>query len=410
MSDPVRFGPDEAAHLLGRLQFGVRADEVDRAVRDGLNDTLERLLSNQPESPAFQEAEQALRSTAYATGSIDDLKTWWHFRLLQSANPLREKLTLFWHNHFATSNAKVNSVPMMAAQNDLFRGHALESFRGLLFAAARDPAMLVWLDGNANRKRHANENFAREVMELFTLGIGNYTEADIQEAARAFSGWHLRDKAFWFNTSQHDPGSKTIFGQTGRYTGQNVLELCLDQPACPRFLAKKLLMFVMTSAPTNEQIDRVAELYRKHDLQTGPVLRDVCRSAEFFAPEQRRAIIKSPLDFVLGTLRVACERIQWNAVRELLAKLGQDVFEPPSVKGWDGGRQWIQSTGWILRWNFVTELLHGTKFGTLRGDFHETLGDDWQRLLLGQNANVELPADQQAALHVMLSLPEYQLM
>lgn len=422
------WGPTEAVHLLGRLQFGVRPEEVDRAVAEGLDATLDRLLAPQAETAAFIEAENSLRHNAIATGEIADLKAWWLFRMQSSANPLVEKLALFWHNHFATSNAKVRSVPQMLAQNDLFRQHATRSFRGLLHAVARDPAMLVWLDGNANRKRHPNENFAREVMELFSLGIGNYTEHDIQEAARAFTGWHLRDKEFWFNASQHDPSDKTVFGKTGRYDGAAVIDLCLDHPACPKFLAMKLLRMFVTSQPSDELVTHVAGLYRKHDLATGPVLRDVGRSQEFFATEHRRAIIKSPLDFVLGTLRPLAEPIRWPPVVETLARLGQDVFEPPSVKGWDGGRQWIHSTAWIQRWNFITALVHSNEVGGLRRDGVFAAVDPvaaWEQLFLGGQPTPEGHAAVIAqwsdasgndrdrrirTLHTLLSLPEYQLM
>lgn len=428
MRNTISFQAPEAVHLLSRLQFGVREDEVERAVREGLDATLDRLLSVQPESATFEQAEAALRATAHATSDVNDLKAWWHYRMVYSANPLREKLALHWHNHFATSYAKVKSVPMMAAQNDLFRRHAGGSFRELLHAEARDPAMLVWLDGNANRKRHPNENFAREVMELFSLGIGNYTEHDIQEAARGFSGWHLRDKAFWFNAVQHDGTEKTIFGKTGRYQGDDVLNLCLDHPACPRFLALKLLRTFVTSTPTPAQRDQVAALYQKFDLQTAPVLREVCRSPEFFAPELRRNLIKSPLDFVLGTLRPLAAQIHWQPVRELLARMGQDVLEPPSVKGWDGGRQWIQSTGWILRWNFVADLVSSGKFANLRQDLWsapEPMLERLELLLLGGNPEPAVHAAlirqreeaggdetnrRKAALQMLLSLPEYQLM
>lgn len=416
------FPPDDAVHLLSRLQFGVHPAELERAVRDGLDATLDRLLTPQPESESFRRTEQALRAAAYATSEIGPLKTWWHYRMLHSANPVVEKLTLHWHNHFATSYAKVKSVPRMAVQNDLFREQALGSFRELLHAVARDPAMLVWLDGNANRKRHPNENFAREVMELFSLGIGNYSEHDIQEAARAFSGWHLRDQAFWFNTTQHDPGDKTIFGRTGRYRGDDVLELCLDHPACSRFLAYKLLRTFVTSTPAAERIEEVAGWYARHHLATGPVLREVCHAPWFWEAETRRAMIKSPLDFVLGTLKPVAAEIHWPAVREVLAKLGQDVFEPPSVKGWDGGRQWIQSTGWIVRWNFLTELLEGSRFATL-GPLAELPADlaQWETLWLGGRPTPEAHAlleqawrdgtgDRRELLALLWALPDYQLM
>ncbi len=424
----VSFGPAEATHLLTRLQFGVLPDEVETAVQDGLDATLERLLTWQPESEEFETAEAALRSTACATGQIGDLQTWWHYRMIATANPVREKLTLHWHNHFATSYARVRSVPQMAVQNDLFRAQAHGSFRDLLPAVARDPAMLVWLDGQNNRKRHPNENFAREVMELFCLGVGNYTEQDIQEAARAFSGWHLRNAAFWWNESQHDPGEKTIFSHKGRWKGDDVLTFCLDHPACPQFLAYKLLRSFVTASPSTSLLHRTAAAYERHRLETRPVLLELCRSPEFFAPEMRRTMIKSPLEFVLGTLRRLVTVYPWKDVRELLVQLGQAVFEPPSVKGWDGDRQWIQSTGWILRWNFLQQLLQ-RPFGTFRPDIQsgkESLLADWNLQLLGDRVQPEvlqaLEAEWQstqgqsnqtrvqAYLQLALSLPEYQLM
>src|SRR5436305_94915 len=172
----------EAAHLLSRAQYGATSEDLARAEAAGLEKTLDRLLIPQPEPASFQSAEILLRRTAFDTGSIADLKAWWLYRMLNSANPLVEKMALFWHNHFATSNAKVQSVPHMAAQNDLIRRHATGSFRELLHGMARDVAMLIWLDGSANRKRQPNENFAREVMELFSLDVGHYTEQDIKEA------------------------------------------------------------------------------------------------------------------------------------------------------------------------------------------------------------------------------------
>ena len=168
----------EATHLLWRTQFGASHEEIGQAVDDGLEKTLDRLLTPQAESVEFESANRLLRQNAFDTGNIDNLKAWWLYRMLNSANPLVEKMALFWHNHFATSNAKVQSVEHMAAQNDLIRRMAVGNFRELLSGMTRDVAMLFWLDGNANRKRHANENFAREVMELFSLDVGNYTEIE----------------------------------------------------------------------------------------------------------------------------------------------------------------------------------------------------------------------------------------
>lgn len=414
----IVFDAPAAAHLLRRLQFGVTPAEIDRAVRDGLDATLDRLFTPQPETAEFTASQAALRDAAVATASVPDLKAWWLHRMAGTANPVVEKVTLFWHNHFATSISKVQSVPMMVAQNDLFRTLGQGSFRKLLTAIARDPAMLVWLDGNANRKRHPNENFAREVMELFALGLGNYTEHDIQEAARAFSGWHLRDGQFWFNDSQHDPTEKTVFGKTGRFEGQAIIDLCLDHPACPRFLAFKLLRTFVTADPAPASIDRVAGLFTKHDLALAPVLEEVCRTPEFFSAEARGSIIKSPVELILGTLRPLCERIRWPAVRDLAAQLGQDVFAPPSVKGWDGGRQWVHATAWVQRWNFLSDVTGSDRYGSLRSDVREDIVQNPQKWATAVFATPLSDAVHDAMkqtapgdrLAFALSLPEYQVM
>jgi uncharacterized protein (DUF1800 family) len=366
--DPAAHGgwsKRDATHLLWRLQYGATQAEIDEAVRAGLQDTLERRLVSQPEQPQFQSANELLRRTAFDTGSIADLKAWWLYRMLNSANPLVEKLTLFWHNHFATSNAKVQSVPNMAAQNDLIRQHALGNFRPLLHGMARDVAMLVWLDGNANRKRQPNENFAREVMELFSLDVGNYTERDIKEAARAFSGWQVRDGKFWFNPLQHDSGTKSVFGKAGDLDGDDVVDLCLAQAACPRFLAHKLLRAFVVPAPEAVLIDAVAQRLRFHDFAMTPVLRELFGSNVFFSPESRSSLIKSPLDLVLGAFRSLESHPKLSTAIPLLAALGQDVFEPPTVKGWDGGRLWISSASMLQRANFASALVTGNSLGTI---------------------------------------------
>jgi len=425
---PHSFDREAAAHLLRRLQFGVRPDEIERALAEGLDATLERLLTVQPESAEFQRGEAALRQTAYAASSIVSLKSWWLYRMLHSSNALREKLTLLWHNHFATSYAKVNNVPQMAAQNDLFRRHAAGDFHELLHAVARDPAMLVWLDGNANRRRHPNENFAREVMELFALGIGNYTEHDIQEAARAFTGWQLRDGAFWFNAAQHDAGTKTVFGKSGQFEGNAIIDLCLEHPACPRFLALKILRMFVTDQPVESLIAKVAAALTRSKLNVKPALRELFASAEFFAPEHRVGLIKSPVDLVVGTLRTSATRITLPAAAEVLARLGQDLFEPPTVKGWEGGRQWMQTSTWILRWNFATELIDGRgNLATLRSELWsdgKDQPDAWELAYLGRvqpevrasiamhwESTASMTAEERArsVLRFLWTLPEYQL-
>ena len=355
----------EATHLLRRTQYGATSAEIDRAITEGLDRTLDRLLTRQPETAEFESAERLLRRTAFDTGSIDDLKAWWLYRMLNTANPLVEKMSLFWHSHFATSNDKVKSVPFMAAQNDLIRTQALGNFRELLHGMARDVAMLIWLDSNANRKRQPNENFAREVMELFSLDVGHYTEQDIKEAARAFSGWHVREDRFWFNTLQHDDSDKTVLGRTGNLDGNDVIDLCLAQPACPEFLARKLLRNFALPAPSPEQVSALAGSIRKHDFRMAPVLRELLRSELFFSPEARSTLLKSPLDLVLGAHHTLETHANLTTTARVLADLGQDVFAPPTVKGWDGGRLWISSTSMLQRANFVAELATGNRFGSI---------------------------------------------
>ncbi len=424
----------DAAHLLRRTGFGATVTEIDRAVDEGLEATLQRRLAPQPESEEFDQVARLLRKTAHQTGSIGDLKAWWFYRMRYTANSLVERMALLWHDHFATSYGKVQSVKQMAAQNDAFRRHALGDFRELLHEMSRDVAMLVWLDGNANRKRHPNENFAREVMELFSLGIGNYTEADIIEAARAFSGWHVRKGEFWFNELQHDTGEKTVFGRTGNLNGDDVIELCLEQPACPRFIAVKLLRYFVQPEPQEELIAALADRIQAHNFQITPVLGELFRSRAFWAESSRLALIKSPVDLVVGSQRSLEVRSNLNASAEALEKLGQDLFQPPTVKGWDGGRDWISTTTMILRINFATELAGGERFGEmpdpaalarqLGAGSREEVVTQIAAFLLGREPATEethelAAAYQQAGgdrtarirslLQIVLSTPDYQL-
>jgi len=421
----------EAAHLLNRIQFGFTPAELERAISDGLEATLQRLIEPQPESTEFLRADSELRQTAISTANISDLKIWWLYRMRYSLNPLTEKMALLWHNHFATSNAKVNSVRHMLAQNDLIRTCATGDFKQLLHGMARDTAMLIWLDGNANRKRHPNENFAREIMELFALGVGNYTERDIQEAARAFTGWHVRDGGFWLNKLQHDESSKTVFGKTGSYDGNDIVDLCLSQAACPRFLALKLARTFVCPEPSAESLDQIANRIRHYDFQMKPVLKELLASAWFFQQDHRRALIKSPLDLVLGSLRALVEPIRWPGAMKLLADLGQNVFEPPSVKGWEGGRLWITSSSLLQRANFATELTTSQQYGPLSETVRHIEAEPTDRIVakvehwlatdsmddsvrqeLVQFHNQAQGSQEQrlrGLLQLLLTLPEYQL-
>ena len=424
----------DAAHLLRRAQYGVSPDEIERATQAGPVATIDRLIRPQAESAEFTSAEALLRQTALVTGSTANLQAWWLYRLGHSANPLTEKMTFFWHNLFATSNEKVKDVALMLAQNDLFRAQALGNYAGLLHAMARDPAMLIWLDGNANRRRHPNENFAREVMELFSLGVGNYTEKDIQEAARGFTGWHMREGVFWFNASQHDTGDKTVLGVKGNLDGDSVIDICLKQAACPRFIAMRLLKTFVMPEPGEAALAAVSASIRRNGFVMGPVLRELLTSRLFFSGEARGSLIKSPLDLVLGTQRALVPAPRLEPTISRLSALGQDLFLPPTVKGWEGGRLWISSTTYLLRANFAAELTKGDLYGQLidleaeaRRHQLQTPGEATRYycdLLLAsepaQAVRVRLEAFASSAgsqavrdrglIHLILALPEQQLM
>ncbi|HLQ44741.1 MAG TPA: DUF1800 domain-containing protein, partial [Planctomycetaceae bacterium] len=299
-----------AGHLYRRAAFGANLHELRQAVREGLPATLDRLLNVGERENVLATAGDLIarnRSNAY------DLRGWWLYTMLNSTQPLAEKMTLFWHNHFATSIAKVQRTLLMFKQNQLIRQYALGKFRPLLLAMSKDPAMLVWLDSNSNVKGRPNENYAREVMELFSLGVGNYTEADVREAARAFTGWHTDDDEFEFNPKLHDDGEKTVLGMKGKLNGDDVVRIVLDQKAAARFLVRKTYAFFISESaePPAALLEPLAEQYRKSDYDTGAVVRVVLRSRHFYSDYAYRKRIKSPVEFVLGAVRaVTTGRIQ----------------------------------------------------------------------------------------------------
>ena len=275
-------------------------------------------------------------------------------------NPFREKLTLFWHGHFATSLQKVKEPYLMWNQNELLRTNALGNFGVLLKDLSRDPAMLIWLDTRESKKEHPNENFARELMELFTLGIGNYSEDDIQQAARAFTGYKINptDQSFRWAPFQHDDGEKKFFGKTGGFYGDDIIDLILGKPECARFISKKIWEFYAYEDPRPAVVDTLAASFRGHRYEIRPTLEELFRSAEFYSPEAIRAQVKSPVQWVIQTVKILeTELPRGPVVANILRQLGQVPFAPPSVKGWDGGKAWITTSTLLLRYNLASFAL-----------------------------------------------------
>jgi uncharacterized protein (DUF1800 family) len=354
-SGPNPWDLRKAGHLYRRAAFGATWEELQTAVADGPDKAVDKLLRGREES-AFERNSRLMADSIGRVNNDGQLAAWWLYRLVMGdPHPLREKMTLFWHNHFATSNAKVRNAGYMLGMYDLMSRHALGNFCDLLQEISKDPAMMVWLDTNQNKKGQANENYARELMELFSLGIGNYTEKDIREAARAFTGWEINDGKSFLNKAQHDDGMKTVLSRTGDWSGEDIVRICLDQESCPYFICGKLFRFLVseTIPPTKELLAPLVDQFRKSGWDFGALVATVLRSNLFFAPEAYRTKVKAPVEFAVGIARALGAKPQFSALASRLEGLGQNLFHPPSVKGWDGGPAWLNAQTLLYRQNLA---------------------------------------------------------
>jgi hypothetical protein len=347
-----------AGHLYRRAAFGGTWSELHQAVAKGPGHTIDVLLRGRDGQEEFTRRATHMGQTIIRGIDENSLRAWWLYVMLNSPHPLQEKLTLCWHNHFATSNAKVNNVAHMWQQNELLRRHALGSFRTMLQEMSKDPAMMVWLDTVLSKKGMPNENYAREVMELFSLGRGNYTETDIREAARAFTGWEVKEDKYHFNKNQFDATPKTVFGKTSNFSGEDIVNLCLDKPACARFIVRKLFRCFISERliPEPNLIEPLAEKLRQSDYKIAAVVETMLRSNLFFSEHSYRNRIKSPAEFTIGTIHQLEGKVSTINLAQALDNLGQRLFSPPSVKGWDGGETWLNSTTLLLRQNVALAL------------------------------------------------------
>jgi uncharacterized protein (DUF1800 family) len=358
-------------HLHRRAGFAATWTEIQRDLKDGPKASIDRLLAGRvygEVTPAdFARAADLLGTAAGDSGDPMRLRAWWVYRMLFGPDPLGERLILLWHNHFATSNLKVDDLAAMRRQNELFRKYARAPFSELLGAVLRDPALLVWLDAPANRKGHPNENLARELMELFTLGIGHYTETDVKEAARALTGWSIKDDAFAEVGATHDPGDKTILGKKGRWKAPDLARILLEHPATAHRIAFRICQLLLgEQALPVADLDALAEGLRRRDLDVGWAVETVLRSRLFFADDQIGNRVLAPVEYVVGAAR-ALELFEPPAntliLAEWVTRLGQELFYPPNVGGWPGGRAWLTSRSLIARVNFATNIVSGQRGG-----------------------------------------------
>ncbi|MCC7372172.1 MAG: DUF1800 domain-containing protein [Chloroflexi bacterium] len=411
------------AHLLRRAGFGPSERDLTEYTALGFDGAVRRLVDYEsiPETPDRVLAEEV------------GLQVWWLSKMLHTSRPLQEKMTLFWHGLLTSGIQKVKDPNAMQAQNHLLRTHALGQYGPLLRAISRDGAMIRWLDLQTNRKGAPNENYARELLELFTLGIGNYTEDDVDEIARAFTGWSATpDGRFQFLPNQHDAGVKTILGQTGPFDGDAVSDILAAHPQTARFISTKLFRFFAYPSPEPEVIDRLAAVYRQSSGSIEAVVEAIFRSPEFVSERAYRALIKSPTELVVGALRaLGAESVPPQAV-QTMRLLGQELFNPPNVAGWFGHRSWINASTLLGRFNVLGTLATGLGNPNLGGQPVPTLfgnatspADRVQRVLdllldgeaapderdalLAYADQARRPEQLKGLFRVALTLPAYQL-
>jgi uncharacterized protein (DUF1800 family) len=435
----------KVAHLHRRAGFGATRAELLRDLEAGPEASVERLF--QPPTLPTEESEaiDGLRQTARSSSNLDLLKVCWLNRILHGPDPLREKLTLFWHGHFATSNKKVESVALMDKQNETLRTHALGGFAALLEAIIPDPAMLVWLDGGNSKKEKPNENFTREFLELFTLGVGHYTERDIREAARAFTGWVRQDSRggfretpeFTHDPAQVDKGPKTFLGLNGPWGPSDIVRITLERPEAATFLARKLYRWFIgeTTPPGPEVIESLAGEIKAHKFDIGPIVGVILRSKHFYSRAAYRQRIKSPVEFSAGLVRmleVPRPALNPLALSAACDGQGQELFVPPNVEGWVGGSVWINSGTLLERTNWAADVVWGRSENglapfdpiawsaryTLPPDraakafvellLQDDLGDDARRLALDAGRD-GAPDSLRKAIQRLANCPEFQL-
>jgi uncharacterized protein (DUF1800 family) len=397
------FGYEQARHLLNRAGFGGTPQQVEALRGMGLDRAVDHLVDydkvplgdlpeptvdpdhirppNEAERAAYAEARRAgdeerleqLRAKVLEMQGMDrrqmrEVAKWWLARMIQTPRPLEEKLTLLWHGHFASNFRSVRDSYLLWQQNRLFRQHAAGNFANLAMGIIRDPAMIKFLNNDQNRRSAPNENLARELMELFTLGEGQYTEADIKEGARALTGYTFSDNDFSFRDRSHDPGAKTILGTRGNHNGEAFVQILLTRPSCPQFVAYKLYRHFVadltsprdTTGTQRGFVNNLARTLASSNYELRPALKAMFKSEHFYHESLLSNQIKSPTQLVVGTVRMLNTPVRdLDQLHDAMGRMGQRLFDPPSVAGWDGGRTWINTSTLFVRQNTSAFLLTG---------------------------------------------------
>ena len=385
-SGTVNASLEDTRHLLGRITFGPEVESLQQFAKLPYEVTVEQLLESatsaelpslprwvhdwrpEPRDGLTRRERKARRKVMRTRAK--EMQIWWARHMVTTEVPTREILTLFWHNHFTSALSSVKAPALLFRQNQTLRRHALGNFGALLRAMTRDPAMLVYLDGFRNRASAPNENFARELLELFTLGQGAYGEEDVREIARAFTGWSLDRETgeFLFRKDWHDDGIKSILNRKGRFDGDDVVELILAHPQTAHFITEKFWRAFISESPDAGEVERLADMFRANDYEIRPLLKAILTSDAFLARENRGRLVKSPIELLVGTVRLfnADVRKPGNLVRAS-RHLGQDIFNPPNVKGWPGGTAWL-TTDHLLNRQSLLSWLTGDQANAMMAD------------------------------------------
>ena len=420
------------AHLLRRAGFGAGPGKLDQWLPLSWSVAVDRLVDY--ETIANDALDSRLAALKLDLTTALGIQRWWLLRMAFSARPLEEKMTLFWHG-LLTSSLTSAQPELMLDQNRFFRAHALDHYGDILKGVTRDPAMMRWLNTAQNKKGHANENYSRELMELFTLGPGNYSEQDVRESARAFTGLVTRKSGETVLVpAQHDEGQKTFLGRSGNFGPDDIIDIILAQPAAAPFLARKLLGFFLSPDPTQASVDTIAGTLTTSDFDIRQAVRALFNLPEFQDPASYRELVKSPAELIAGTLRRLDLDADQSPIPALMPEMAHTLFAPPNVAGWPGGSAWLNSGTWLARLNFANALTTnrtavqldpahwpGAEGGTAQ--FVDTLADllvdgnldGSQRQVLLDFAG-SAPADDtwfetqgRATVYLMLALPEYHL-
>ncbi len=370
-------GSMQIGHLLRRAGFGATSADINTYRGYGFAGAVDRLLNYQQVSDDAMENRLKSLNLDFSITSgaaVANMQQWWLLRMAWTQRPLLEKMTLFWHGLLTSSYRKVggkNAYGRTMVQNQFFRTHAFDTYDNILTGIVSDPAMLVYLDLTTSHKNAPNENFARELMELFTLGVGHYTQQDVYQGAAALTGWHVKGHATQshYVTQDHNDLTKTYLGHTGNLDYKDVVNILANHPATPWFLSRKLFTFFVYENPSNDDLQPLVDTYVKSGHNIGAVMKTLLLSPQFASQKAYRARIKSPSEFVAGTYRALDVQSSGKGLENMTAIMGQTLFDPPNVAGWPADKVsalWLNSGTWMSRLNYIDALVSGGRIAQAR--------------------------------------------